>query len=430
MKNSKKKKRMLAAGSALALIAAVSGTFAWISAQDQKINRVSTAAIKDGSVTVVENWQPKPIIPGTDATKEVAVTNTGTLPVYVRVAYEEVLKSLTNKGASVTRAVGFGAVDPETPDPETPDPDTRALTDDVPVEFDGAKYINDATFTDVTAQVKDSAGVALPAGVQVWAKGSVTVDPVTGEEAVTFDYAMFYEYDTTAHKYQAMKSNVNVVTAAANSAVNTWQLVATEALYEVYADGYKYTVANWANSSLEGASAEATAIKASLLGSTGTKYNVTYDYTADALGLTLPTQATPGTGNKAPTTAEAQSEVQTDTEALGKSGIQIKYGPDMVNTTDIANNKWVYNKEDGYFYFTSPLPTGDTTPDLLKKLVFTNEVGTEFTNATFDLIVKMESIQGTKEALGDSADWSLQGGTDKPETTKIKAFLETQAASR
>ena len=67
MKKNKKKK--LVAAALLALLAAGAGTFAWINSQDQRINRVKTAAIKDGSVSVEELWNPKPIVPGTDATK-------------------------------------------------------------------------------------------------------------------------------------------------------------------------------------------------------------------------------------------------------------------------------------------------------------------------------------------------------------------------
>ena len=97
MKESKKKK-LLAVAAALALIAVLSGTFAWITAQDQRINRAESAAVSDNSVTVKETWEPKPLVPGTEATKEVAVTNTGTANVFVRVSYEEVLKHLEKLG--------------------------------------------------------------------------------------------------------------------------------------------------------------------------------------------------------------------------------------------------------------------------------------------------------------------------------------------
>lgn len=415
MKKNKKKK--LVAAACLALLAAAAGTFAWINSQDQRINRVKSAAIKDGSVSVEENWNPKPIVPGTDATKEVAVTNSGNTPVFVRVSYEEVLKHLTEKGAVTNRSTGWKVS-------EKP-----ALTDDVPVEYDGEKYTDSGSgYVDVTAKVKDGSAVALPTGVKVYAKGSVTKDPVTGDENTTFSYSAFFEY--APGKYQAMESEVSVASGnAVGTSIENWNFVMSKAEYSVYKDGYSNKVANWAASSLEGASAEATAVKASLLGSAGKKYDVDYDYTIAALGLSALPVATPATGAEQIPVANGEKKgIQADKAALGVSGINIEYGTEMITTATLAKDKWAYNKEDGYFYFTSPVVSGATTPHLLKKLIFTNDVGTEFTNATYDLIVKMEAIQATKEALTDSTGWNLNGA-DGSETKKITTYLDGQAAS-
>lgn len=414
-KNNKKKK--LAAAALLAVLTIGAGTFAWINSQDQRINRVKSAAIKDGSVSVEENWNPKPIIPGTEATKEVAVTNSGNTPVFVRVSYEEVLKHLTEKGAVTNRSSGWQASA------------SPALSDDVPVEYDGQKYIDSGSgYIDVTSNVKDSSGAGMPAGVKVYAKGSVTKDPVTGDETTDFNFAAFFEYETG--KYQAM--NTEMVVDSGNSVgseVKDWALLMKKAEYSVYKGGYSNKVANWAASSLEGASDEATAAKASLLGSAGKKYAVDYDYTATTLGISAIPSATPAVEvGQIPLADTDKKGVQTDKDALGISGINIEYGIDMATTAALANDKWVYNKEDGYFYFTSPVKSGATTPHLLKKLVFTNLIGTEYTNATYDLVVKMEAIQATKEALIDSTGWDLNGA-DGSDTKKITTYLDGQAAS-
>ncbi|MGX7244204.1 hypothetical protein ACWOC1_05085 [Enterococcus quebecensis] len=413
----KNKKTKLVAIACLALLAIAAGTFAWINSQDQRINRVKSAAIKDGSVSVEENWNPKPIIPGTEATKEVAVTNSGNTPVFVRVSYEEVFKYLTEKGAVTGRSTGWKVSDSPT------------LTDDIPVEYDGEKYLDAGSgYTDVTSKVKDGAAAALPAGVKVYAKGSVTKDPVTGGESTTFSYSAFFEH--ASGKYQAMETEVSVTSGnTVGASVENWDFVMTKASYLVYKGGYSNTVANWAASSLEGASAEATAAKASLLGSAGKKYDVDYDYTVAALGLTTLPAASPAiSADQIPMANSEKKGVQTDKNILGISGINIEYGADMATTSTLVNDKWAYNKEDGYFYFTSPVKSGATTPDLLKKLVFTNAIGTEFTNATYDLIVKMEAIQATKEALTDSTGWNLSGADDS-ETKKIITYLDGQAAS-
>lgn len=416
MKKNKKKK--LVAASGLALAAFLAGTFAWINSQDQKINRVDAAAIKDDSVTVEETWKPQDIIPGTEATKEVAVKNTGNVPVFVRVSYEEVLKYLTQKGDVTNRDKGWTIS-------TTPKP----LEDDIPVEYDGEKYIKQANdYTDVTNKVKDSKAGALPAGVKVYAKGSVTTNPVTNADVTTFNYSAFFEY--APGRYQAMETDVSVTGGNTTGApVSDWDFVLTKAGYSVYSGGYKYAVANWAASSLEGASSEATAAKASLLGSAGKKYDVNYDYTVASLGLaTIPPVSIAVAPDQVPLANSEKKGVQADKAGLSVSGINIEYGTDMTTTKDLKNDKWTYNKEDGYFYFTSPVNSGATTPHLLKKLVFTNAIGKEFTNATYDLIVKMEAIQATKEALSDSTGWNLNGADDS-ETKKITTYLDGQAVS-
>lgn len=416
MKKNKKKK--LVAASGLALLAFIAGTFAWINSQDQKINRVDAAAIKDDSVTVEETWKPQDIIPGTEATKEVAVKNTGNVPVFVRVSYEEVLKHLTEKGAVTSRDNGWAVS-------ATPNP----LADDIPVEYDGDKYVTQTNdYKDVTSKVKDAKAAALPDGVKVYAKGSVTKNPVTSAEVTTFNYSAFFEY--APGKYQAMETTVSVTGGnVEGSLVENWDFTMSKAKYSVYSGGYKYAVANWAAASLEGASPESTNAKASLLGSAGKKYDVDYDYTIAALGLpAIPAVTVTTAADQIPVANSEKKGVQTDKAALNVGGINIEYGVDMGTTADLKNDKWVYNNEDGYFYFTSPLKSGATTPQLLKKLIFTNAIGKEYTNATYDLIVKMEAIQATKEALSDNTGWNLNGA-DSSETKKITTYLDGQAVS-
>ncbi|WP_207694639.1 hypothetical protein DOK67_0000424 [Enterococcus sp. DIV0212c] len=415
MKKNKKKK--LVAAACLAMLAVAAGTFAWINSQDQRINRVKSAAIKDGSVSVEENWKAQDIIPGTETTKEVSVKNTGDAPVFVRVSYEEVLKHLTEKGAVTGRDSGWTASA------------TPALSDDIPVEYDGEKYIAEKSgYTDVTSKVKDSAAAALPAGVKVYANGTVTKDPVTGKESTTLNYSAFFEYESG--KYQAMETDLSVVSGnTADSSIGDWNFVLSKVKYSVYSGGYSNKVTNWAAASLEGASSEATAVKASLLGSAGKKNAVDYDYTVKALGLATLPEASPATeADQIPVANGDKKSVQTDKDALGVSGINIEYGADMVTTAGLLDGKWAYNKEDGYFYFTSPVKSGASTPQLLKKLIFTNDISTEFTNATYDLVVKMEAIQATKEALTDSTGWNLNGA-DGSETQKITTYLDGQAVS-
>lgn len=419
--NTKKKKKLLAAAAALALIAAVAGTFAWISAQDQRINRVKTAAVNDGSVTVQETWVPKPIVAGTSATKEVTVTNSGNVPVFVRVSYEEVFTHLHSKGVIASSSTAYDAT-------------AWTFNDDVPVDFDGDKYTNsanpsyDANFADISSQVTLAGGVALPSTVKVYGKGSITVDPVSSTEHTEFSYAMFYVYTEDGEtKYQAMDQTVTVVGGnTGTNPISSWTFEAAALGYRVYEDGYDTIVKSWAKSSLPNADGNSTGY--ALLDTEGTKYGTAYDYT---VGGTLDIAAMPG---YTPQTLANVANVLADRDAsFGNSGINLKYSTDLVaastltawSTGHVSENKWVYNEEDGYFYYTSPVASGASTGNLLEELVFGNAVDKTYTNATYDLIVKMEAVQATAEALTDSAGWGLTGGTT---TTAIVDYLSPQEA--
>lgn len=422
MKESKKKK-LLAAAAALALIAVLSGTFAWITAQDQRINRAESAAVNDNSVTVKETWEPKPLVPGTEATKEVAVTNTGTANVFVRVSYEEVLKHLDNLGAenydpSTVAGAKYTYVDND-----------PGLAKHMPINFNGDQAYKDGFV------VAEGTITGLEANTKLLVKGGKTVDATTGKETISYEAKLMHEYhtdpsnsglnpgdagyDASKNKYQSMTFNIAVDDENNSLEAKDWNFTLTNVQYGYYEDGYKNTVVNWAKSSLADAADNVTGN--SLLGTHGTRYSVDYDYRTAALGLSAIPGETPATAADQIPTTEEEKGVQADTNGLAKSHIRIGYGTDMTNVTTLASSKWVYNKEDGWFYYTVPLKSGETTPDLLKKLIFESAMGTEYTNATYDLVIKMEAIQATKDALTDSTGWGLvvDDLTNKPDTKAI-----------
>nr|MBO1343009.1 hypothetical protein [Enterococcus sp. 665A] len=188
--------------------------------------------------------------------------------------------------------------------------------------------------------------------------------------------------------------------------------------YGYYDKGYTNKVVNWAKSSLEDAAGNPTGN--ALLGTNGLRYGVDYDYRIAALGLTSIPGETPTTNATQIPTAAGTKAVQADTAALGKSAIKVKYTAAVVDSTGLAaaTNNWIYNPEDGWFYYTQPLTSGTTTANLMESLVFESDLGKEYTNATYDLVVKLETIQATKEALTDAAGWKLDTTTATNVTTK------------
>lgn len=401
MKNSSKKKKLLAVAAALAIIAVLSGTFAWLTAQDQRINRAESAAVSgDDSVKVIEKWDPKPLVAGTEAGKEVAVSNTGKTSVFVRLSFEEVLKHLADNGKITADATGKY------------NPANTALDDDKPVTFDYDKAIADG-FVEVPSARVTGAG----ANEKFLVKGDKNVDQLTLIETYNYEVKMAFEYESG--KYQLMKAGKVVIDDENGSnQAKDWTFTVSNLTYSYYKGGFKNTVVNWAESSLADEAGNNTGY--SLLGTEGTRYGVNYNYTLSGLNIPALPGHTPASDTKQIPTAGGLKDVQADTNGISKSMIHINYS-DITDITTLASGKWVYNSEDGWFYYTEPLGSGVTTPNLMDKLVFDAAMGEEYNSATYDLTVKLEVIQATKEALTDSAGWKMDDS--KPNTAKIVAKL-------
>ena len=415
MKKNTKKKKLMAAAAALALIAAISGTFAWITSQDQRVNRVESAAVVDGSTTIVETWQPKPLVPGTEAIKEVAVSNTGAASVFVRLSYEEVLKHLTNKGET-KYAVTTGTNDDNDPK-YTYVANDPGLDKHMPINYNLAKMIADG-FEEVPAANVTN----LISGTKLYVKGGKTDGGVTGTPSCSYEKIMVHEYDPG--KYQSMEFKINDDWQNETSLdAKDWKFTVSDLKYGYYEKGYANKVVNWAKSTLEDEAGNVTGN--ALLGTNGLRHGVDYDYRIAALGLTSIPGETPAASNIDPLlnpvpTSAGKNSVQADINGLGKSAIKVKYTGAVVDSAGLAaaTNNWIYNPEDGWFYYTQPLASGTTTANLMESLVFESDLGKEYTNATYDLVVKLETIQATKEALTDAAGWKLDTTTATNVTTK------------
>ncbi|MDR1213658.1 MAG: BsaA family SipW-dependent biofilm matrix protein [Propionibacteriaceae bacterium] len=90
-------KKILALGAAvaLAIVMVVSGSFAWFQARDSVKNHLEVPQFNYKTVTVVEVFSPPEIWqPGKPVTKQAAVVNGGTVDVFARVHFQEVLSTL------------------------------------------------------------------------------------------------------------------------------------------------------------------------------------------------------------------------------------------------------------------------------------------------------------------------------------------------
>ncbi len=91
----KNKKKIAFGAGALAIVLVAAGTFAWFSTTDKTSPNIF--GMDNFDVTITEAFDkdnPIPLVPGTDVTKEVGVTNSGNVPVVVRVKLDEALELL------------------------------------------------------------------------------------------------------------------------------------------------------------------------------------------------------------------------------------------------------------------------------------------------------------------------------------------------
>lgn len=415
MKNNKRKKKMLAAAAVLALIAAMSGTFAWITSQDQAINRAASAVVKDDSVSISEKFTPIPLMAGTSTEKVVKAVNTGTANVFVRVSYEEVLKHLTDKGA-ISFDADNSATDGTNPK-YTYVAEDPGLDKHMPVEFDWAKSVAEGfVVSEGTVNGKGS-----DANVLLLVKGQRIENALEpSKPTFTYEGKLVHRYftDTTTpanNKYQTMSfDSLQLVGQPATGVdVKDWEFTVSGVKFGYYKDGYKHTVANWATSILA-PTGKTTPTGSAVLGESGIRHSVNFDYTPTALDIASIPSASPvadDTDGQLPA-ASAVKSVQADQIGTVGNGIKVKYSANITDTNTLTNDTWVYNPEDGWFYYTTPLKapvagsTSETNP-LIEELIFDGAMGKEYDNASYDLVVKLEAIFANREALTGTDGWKM-----------------------
>lgn len=392
----RKKKLLTASAVGLAVLMLLAGTFAWVQIRDERINRMNTKTITDGSVKLDEkfipneNWEI-----GTENQKEVSVNNLGDQPVFVRVSYEEVLKVYQDNARQKENSAAWKKGD-----------------SDFPVSFDADKY-SDAKWTTLTA---DNITPALPEGVTIKVKAS------KNEKGVSVESVAYYKHEDLGDKFQKMSLNLSATDYSAEN-VSEWTFNATDFKYFVYS-GIEYKAKDWAGNNV-------------LLGTKGEKYGVGYDYEYTTLGVSgTSVPRTLATGAQIPQIDSADasrwtSKMQADTE-LDSALYAVYNATAMTDTSSLEEGKWVYNPEDGYFYYLNALESGNGTPVFLQALGFANNASGSYSDMQFDLVVNLEAIQAVKAALtdaaGDNGGWAMS--TEEGSTTKKIVDLLTTFASK
>ncbi|MBP1040241.1 hypothetical protein I6N95_04360 [Vagococcus sp. BWB3-3] len=403
----KNKKKMMGLAAALGLVTLLAGTFAWVAYEDARINRIKTAAA--GDTVLHEVWEdPGELAPGMEAKKEVTAVNTGTAPTFVRVSFEEVLTHLTEFGKQTARATGWNIPTP-------------TATDDIPVPENVSKVYDHATGTPVNGYVDVTSQVTgLTGGAKVWAKGDVKLNSSSGNLQASFDAVVAFPYDTTAGKYQKVNTSLTLsggYTPVIGHTAADFTFDATAAEYMVYANGTTKVGYDWT-------------AKNTLLGTAGNTQKdgggtVAYDYTAPGTTFTantatpVPTNAIPLPGAITNVNVLAdQTALATGLPAGVDSLFSINYGQ-ITDLTTLAADSWVFNSDDGFFYYTNTLKGGVTTSKLLESLNYQQVPGSitgndlqqvkdAYTDLEYDLGVTMEAVQVEAGALyGTGSQWNM-----------------------
>ena len=64
---------------------------------------------------------------------------------------------------------------------------------------------------------------------------------------------------------------------------------------------------------------------------------------------------------------------------------------------------WVDGK-DGFWYYKKPLMPGATTPNLFDTVTFSKDMGNEYMNCTFNIIVSAQAVQSDNNGIVDGQD--------------------------
>ncbi|MGC6770345.1 BsaA family SipW-dependent biofilm matrix protein [Enterococcus sp. LJL51] len=115
MKQTKSKKKWVAAATTLATVAVLAGTFAWFTSADSETNHFE-GEIAGNDVEVVENFiPPTDWKPGEDVNKDVSILNSGNYDSLIRVSFDEILNTLVDPSAiSIDTTTAVAALDAKT----------------------------------------------------------------------------------------------------------------------------------------------------------------------------------------------------------------------------------------------------------------------------------------------------------------------------
>ncbi|MBP1042825.1 hypothetical protein I6N95_17550 [Vagococcus sp. BWB3-3] len=374
MKKAKNKKKLLAVGAALSLCVLMLGTFAWDVYQTSKENKFGNAVL--GGSIVIEEIFPDPVLtPGAELQKEVWGVNTSQNDVFIRMSFEERLALLVEEGATGQAEKQY-LTDP-----------TLATAKEIPV-------VMDAIYLDGLAAA-NTAGTEFDDWKDITAKlpvGTVTADTKVLAKATKKDitppggtatWQVSVEY--TAYR-KVPVANTNMGEVSRDKVVkypNDAASVAQEVVFETDASGKVTTISatvNPATGDITGYTADV-GKPAKYSFYTGLDTDEFYNWAGPVVHAGLTTDPLIPLAN-------------IDRSAIDPL-ISLKYGADLDTTA--AANTWIYNEDDGYFYWIGIVSSGDKTKNLLEKVGLASSASSMYDYLDYSLWITADGVL-TKEA--------------------------------
>lgn len=351
------KKKTLAAAGAFAAVAALSATFAWFTSEDSKTNHFEGEIATGKDIEIVETFDPPTWEPGAEVNKDVQVANIGKYDALIRVGLDESLQLLNDHVAKQT----------------TTGAEINGKTEDAIYVVPGnvATGYTDSNFP--TAPTITITGGDYTGTYTLKVVEKSETDAVTG--VTTYSYRQVWDNGTK----QFHATGINGYDRVEDTGVIS--LKAGSAAAMSYID-LTYAAA------------------------------ITRDWTKPT--IYNPTPAFVDGNNNVMT-----SLVNTAVTPNAQHPIEMMFN--NITTTASSADKWFFNTDDGYFYYTSVVAPGALTNQLLDSVTLLGAADNSYSKLQYDLTVNAEGISAFQGAVDQWLPTPAAGS----ESAKIASALKT-----
>lgn len=357
------KKKVLAAAGAFAAVAALSATFAWFTSEDSKTNHFEGEIASGKDIEIVETFEPPTDWePGSEVNKDVQVANVGKYDALIRVGLDESLQLLDDHVAKQTTTG---------------------------TELNG--------LTEAQAYVVPGSLPTDPAYVPSTFPTAPTITIAGGDYAGTYTLKVVEKTETTG------------------TAPN---IVVTHTYRQVWDNGTKQFHATGINGYDRDENTGAITLKA------GSAAAMSYIDLTYAAAITRDWTA-PTIYNPTPAFVDGNNDVLTslvNTAVTPNEQHPIELLFNNITTNATGADKWFFNVDDGYFYYTSVVAPGALTTQLLDAVTLLGAADNSYSKLKYDLTVNAEGISAFQGAVDQWLPTPAAGSASAQIANALKAI--------